>query len=141
MAVAMNMRNGGADAIPVSGKPDMTADYPWDERFTAIAVVNWIREGFAKPPVSSSSDPAWDVESGYVRLNWQGPGLAPLEFYGENLDPRVQYYLQRSTDLDAWSNWLPVEPDAGGTLRTVMEVFSSEESESESEFYRVSSGE
>lgn len=135
MAVATNMRHGGRDAIPTSGKPDMTGDYPWDDRFTAVAVVNWIREGFGKAPVSLVSDPSWDVENGYVRLDWQGPGHAPLEFYGENLDPRVQYHLQRSTDLDEWDNWRPLEPDAGGALRYTMEVLPSEDSESE--FYRV----
>lgn len=46
MAVATHMRKGGSTPIPDSGKPDMTADYPWDKRFTARAVVNWIREGF-----------------------------------------------------------------------------------------------
>lgn len=51
MAVATNMRYGGADAIPSSGKPSMTGDYPWDERFTAILVVNWIREGFNLPGI------------------------------------------------------------------------------------------
>ena len=51
MAVATNMRRGGTNAIPSSGKPSWTGDYPWDERFTAVAVNNWIREGFGKPPV------------------------------------------------------------------------------------------
>jgi len=46
MAVAANMRYGGRDAVPESGKPSMTADYAWDQRFTAVAVVNWIRAGF-----------------------------------------------------------------------------------------------
>jgi len=46
MAVATRMRHGGSDPVPSSGKPQFTADYPWDERFTAIAVVNWIRQGF-----------------------------------------------------------------------------------------------
>lgn len=54
MAVATNMRHGGADAIPSSGKPDMLGDYPWDERFTASAVVNWVRAGFNQPPVMIS---------------------------------------------------------------------------------------
>jgi hypothetical protein len=46
MAVAVHMRRGGTDLIPNSGKPSLTGDYPWDERFTAKAVVNWIRAGF-----------------------------------------------------------------------------------------------
>lgn len=46
MAVAMRMRNGGSEAIPESGKPDVNGDYPWDARFTGPAVVSWIREGF-----------------------------------------------------------------------------------------------
>jgi hypothetical protein len=46
MAVATGMRKGGNDAIPSSGKPEWDGDYPWDERFTALSVVNWIREGF-----------------------------------------------------------------------------------------------
>ncbi|MFW5692824.1 MAG: hypothetical protein ACOCWL_01275 [Thermoguttaceae bacterium] len=46
MAVATNMRRGGADDIPAAGKPSWTGDYPWDARFTGQAVVNWIREGF-----------------------------------------------------------------------------------------------
>jgi hypothetical protein len=46
MAVATNMRNGGATPVPSSGKPSWTGDYPWDTRYTAIAVVNWVREGF-----------------------------------------------------------------------------------------------
>lgn len=51
MAVAMGMRYGGTTAIPSGGKPTVDADYPWDERFTGPAVVNWIREGFGLPPV------------------------------------------------------------------------------------------
>ncbi len=53
MAVATNMRRGGTESIPASGKPSWTGDYPWDARFTGQAVVNWIREGFGLPPVSS----------------------------------------------------------------------------------------
>ena len=52
MAVAMSMRNGGTVAIPTSGKPTIDADYPWDQRFTGKAVVNWIREGFGLPNVN-----------------------------------------------------------------------------------------
>lgn len=51
MAVAMTMRNGGTVPIPSEGKPTIDADYPWDERFTGTAVVNWIREGFNLPKV------------------------------------------------------------------------------------------
>ena len=43
MAVATNMRKGGTDEIPASGKPSWTGDYPWDARFTGQAVVNWVR--------------------------------------------------------------------------------------------------
>ncbi|MFW6303663.1 MAG: hypothetical protein ACOC2L_03495, partial [Candidatus Sumerlaeota bacterium] len=46
MAVATNMRWGGTDPVPDEGKPSWTADYPWDARFTGVAVVNWVREGF-----------------------------------------------------------------------------------------------
>ena len=46
MAVAVHMRKGGTDTIPTSGKPSLSGDYPWDERFTARAVVNWIQAGF-----------------------------------------------------------------------------------------------
>ncbi|MFO7955620.1 MAG: hypothetical protein R6X33_00785, partial [Candidatus Brocadiia bacterium] len=53
MAVATNMRKGGTDPIPDSGKPSWSGDYPWDARFTGQAVVNWIREGFALPPVQN----------------------------------------------------------------------------------------
>jgi len=53
MAVATNMRNGGAMQAPSAGKPSWTGDYAWDERFTAASVVNWIREGFGMAPVSS----------------------------------------------------------------------------------------
>jgi hypothetical protein len=56
MAVATNMRRGGTDPIPASGRPSWTADYPWDARFTGVAVVNWIREGFGLPPVPDESD-------------------------------------------------------------------------------------
>jgi hypothetical protein len=35
MAVATNMRKGGTDEIPASGKPSWTGDYPWDARFFA----------------------------------------------------------------------------------------------------------
>lgn len=52
MAVATNMRYGGSDPIPNSGKPNIVGDYPWDSRFTATAVVNWIRAGFNMPPVN-----------------------------------------------------------------------------------------
>ena len=51
MAVAAHMRFGGTDAVPTSGKPTIGNDYPWDERFTGLAVVNWIREGFGQPAV------------------------------------------------------------------------------------------
>ena len=53
MAVATNMRNGGTEQIPTSGKPSWTGDYPWDARFTGQAVVNWVREGFSRHPVVS----------------------------------------------------------------------------------------
>jgi hypothetical protein len=56
MAVATNMRRGGTDRIPASGKPSWTGDYPWDARFTGVAVVNWIREGFGREPVQSEMD-------------------------------------------------------------------------------------
>ncbi len=51
LAVAFNMRNGGADAIPSEGKPSWLGDYPWDTRYTAAAVVSWVREGFGLPSV------------------------------------------------------------------------------------------
>lgn len=51
MAVATNMRRGGKDKIPASGKPSWTGDYPWDPRFTGQAVVNWVREGFGLRPL------------------------------------------------------------------------------------------
>ncbi len=51
MAVATNMRDGGVDKIPAAGKPSWKGDYPWDARFTGQAVVNWVREGFGRPPV------------------------------------------------------------------------------------------
>jgi len=53
MAVATNMRRGGKDKVPTSGKPSWTGDYPWDTRFTGQAVVNWVREGFGMKPVQS----------------------------------------------------------------------------------------
>jgi hypothetical protein len=56
MAVATNMRRGGAEPIPASGKPSWTGDYPWDARFTGVAVVNWIREGFGMEPVPDQSE-------------------------------------------------------------------------------------
>jgi hypothetical protein len=47
MAVAINMRRGGRDPIPSGGaRPSLTGDYPWDARFTAAAVVNYVRAGF-----------------------------------------------------------------------------------------------
>jgi hypothetical protein len=57
MAVATNMRKGGKDEIPASGKPSWTGDYPWDARFTGQAVVNWVREGFGMRgvPICSTS--------------------------------------------------------------------------------------
>jgi len=51
MAIATNMRRGGKDKIPTSGKPSWTGDYPWDARFTGQTVVNWVREGFGMGPV------------------------------------------------------------------------------------------
>ncbi|WP_073602215.1 hypothetical protein [Vibrio aerogenes] len=48
MAIATNMRFGGKKPVPSCGKPDMTGDYAWDSKFTAISVVNWIREGFGQ---------------------------------------------------------------------------------------------
>jgi hypothetical protein len=55
MAVATNMRQGGMDRIPTSGKPSWTGDYPWDARFTGQAVVNWVRAGFGMGPVGLRS--------------------------------------------------------------------------------------
>jgi hypothetical protein len=55
MAVAINMRRGGAEPIPASGKPSWTADYPWDSRFTGQAVVNWVRAGFGMEPVGDAA--------------------------------------------------------------------------------------
>jgi hypothetical protein len=57
MAVATNMRYGGTTQVPTSGKPSWNGDYPWDERFTAVAVVNWIREGFGMEPVAPVEPP------------------------------------------------------------------------------------
>lgn len=51
MAVATNMRKGGREKIPASGKPSWSGDYPWDARFTGQAVVNWVRQGFDMGPV------------------------------------------------------------------------------------------
>jgi len=51
MAVATTMRRGGTTPAPSSGKPSVQGDYAWDARFTAEAVVNWVREGFGLPPV------------------------------------------------------------------------------------------
>ena len=56
MAVATNMRRGGTDPIPTSGKPSWAGDYPWDARFTGQAVVNWVREGFGMKPVEASGE-------------------------------------------------------------------------------------
>ena len=56
MAVATNMRRGGVDTIPASGKPSWTGDYPWDARFTGRAVVDWIRAAFGLPPTRNGSD-------------------------------------------------------------------------------------
>jgi len=57
MAVATNMRRGGTQPVPPAGKPSWTGDYPWDDRFTGRAVVNWIRAGFGKPPVDRDGAP------------------------------------------------------------------------------------
>ena len=47
MAVATNMRYGGVSPAPPPGsKPSWSGDYEWDQRYTAAAVVDWIREGF-----------------------------------------------------------------------------------------------
>lgn len=51
MAVATNMRRGGSQAVPSTGKPSWTGDYRWDERLTGPAVVDWIRAGFGLPAV------------------------------------------------------------------------------------------
>jgi hypothetical protein len=53
MAVAINMRKGGANPAPSGGKPSWTGDYAWDHRYTGEAVVNWIRAGFGLPPAGS----------------------------------------------------------------------------------------
>jgi hypothetical protein len=53
MAVATNMRRGGNSTPPSSGKPSWTGDYAWDTRYTAVAVVNWIRAGFNLPAVTT----------------------------------------------------------------------------------------
>jgi len=57
MAVATNMRRGGADDIPATGKPSWLGDYPWDTRFTGQAVVNWIREGFGVERIPMPQSP------------------------------------------------------------------------------------
>jgi len=56
MAVATNMRRGGASPVPASGKPSWTGDYAWDPRLTGRAVVNWIRAGFGLPPAKGKAD-------------------------------------------------------------------------------------
>lgn len=61
MAVATNMRRGGTMAAPSGGKPSWTEDYVWDDRYTAEAVVNWIRAGFGKPPVGSGGGGGGDT--------------------------------------------------------------------------------
>ena len=53
MAVATNMRRGGAQPVPTTGKPSWTGDYAWDKRYTGRAVVDWIRVGFGLPSVGS----------------------------------------------------------------------------------------
>lgn len=52
MFIATAMRYGGQTPIPTSGKPTPLSDYPWDERFTAKAVVNYVRAGFNRPPIN-----------------------------------------------------------------------------------------
>ncbi len=52
MTVATKMRRGGTVKAPSQGKPCHTHDYAWDERYEAIAVVNWIRAGFGWKPVA-----------------------------------------------------------------------------------------
>ena len=47
----IRMRQDGTEAIVPGEKPRFDADLAWDERLTGKAVVNWIREGFDRPPV------------------------------------------------------------------------------------------
>jgi hypothetical protein len=52
MAVATNMRRGGVQPVPATGKPSWAGDYAWDERLTGRTVVNWIRAGLGLPTVA-----------------------------------------------------------------------------------------
>ena len=75
MAVATNMRKGGSAPAPSSGKPSWDGDYAWDARYTAAAVNDWVRDGFARdaavhePPVRRISSPsAYSFSNGNVRI-------------------------------------------------------------------------
>lgn len=57
MAVAANMRRGGAEKPPSQGKPQLGKDYAWDSRFEGPAVVSYIRQGFGLQPVSGPGLP------------------------------------------------------------------------------------
>ena len=54
--VAKQMRMGGTESTPSSGKPAYNADYEWDERYTALSVINWVREGFNMAPVETDKE-------------------------------------------------------------------------------------
>jgi hypothetical protein len=69
MAVATNMRQGGAMAPPSSGKPDWQGDYAWDTKYSAYAVLNYIRAGFGLDSVSNVSGD--DISNGVREFEFQ----------------------------------------------------------------------
>jgi len=137
MAVATNMRHGGKDTIPTSGKPSLTADYPWDDRFTAIAVVNWIRAGFNLPSVDETpAAPAWDVGQ-LRRLRFRNATTRALGLAITNTHPSAQHFLQSSDDLTNWTDYRELQADNGGTVQC--EIPKELEAGKQRTFYRLTS--
>lgn len=135
MAVATRMRRGGVDPIPSAGKPSWTGDYPWDDRFTAIAVVNWIREGFGRPPVESvpSSLPAPEAvepESFVDRFDGQYRSFFDFAY------PGYEYVVQSSDLSGIWADRQVVRPASAGFLRMEAELNPTDEATVPTTFFR-----
>ena len=113
MAVATRMRRGGTTPIPSSGKPSLLADYPWDPRFTAIAVVNWIRAGFGLPPAGSSDLPPGLPTVAGVEARMDAYD-GSFRVFIEQAHPRFVYRIQTSTDLQSWVDRHAVVPESLG---------------------------
>ncbi|MGL1903745.1 MAG: hypothetical protein OCC49_16530 [Fibrobacterales bacterium] len=117
MAVAFNMRDGGSEKAPVSGKPSWLGDYVWDTRYTAAAVVSWVREGFGLPSVMDSVLKAPD-STGIVDQNDTPSSESSSEVLLSisSSSSETVVHLSSSSLSSSSSKYPPKDGDAGGDI-------------------------